>query len=395
MDMIAPFNFQLSTDVRFGAGAAARLPEWIEAAGWKRLALVLDAGACANPCWKAIEAQLAQRFAVVARLETDVREPSYDFLDEARREFSGKAIDVFIALGGGSVLDLGKALSLLLTNPKPAIEYRGFNLPKQPGPPLIAIPTTAGSGSEVTPNAVFTDTTERRKFGINTALYLPKFCVLDPELTTTCPRSATVSSGMDALVHTHESFVSRNASPITRMFSVAAFELLFNHLARAVEAPDDVAARGCVLLGSYLAGTALFNSSAGPCGGLSYPLGVHYGVPHGLAGAAFLPHIVAHNVAAGYTDYHLLYARIHDAEPAPDAAEASRRFAARIKALCAAVGVPDQLEGFRFRRADLPAFMEHVRKLQPAFDFNPVPFDAAAAQRILEQMTTSSAAASA
>ena len=172
----------------------------------------------------------------------------------------GKAIDGFIIMGGGSVLDLGKALSLLVTNTEPAIKYRGFDLTKNPGLPLIAIPTTAGTGSEVTPNAVFIDTKENRKFGINTAMYIPKLCILDPVLTLSCPRSVTISSGMDAIVHAHESFVSKRASPITRILAKEGFRLVFNSLAAVVDNPEDLEMRARVQLGSYLAATALFNS---------------------------------------------------------------------------------------------------------------------------------------
>ncbi len=384
---ILPFQFKLNTDLRFGVGALARLPEWLEQAGWRRLALVIDGGVSRHPRWQAMATELQQRFTIVAQLETNVTEPTYDYLDEIRTRFMGRPIDAFIAIGGGSVLDLAKALSLLVTNELPAIQYRGFDLPQVPGPPLVVIPTTAGTGSEVTPNAVLTDSREQRKFGINTTLYLPRFCLLDPELTQSCPRSVTVSSGMDALVHTHESFVSRKATPISRMYSLEAFGLIFNSLATAVEEPDDLDARSQMLLGSYLAGTALFNSSAGPAGALSYPLGVHYKVPHGLAGAVFLPHIVQHNVDRGYGQYKELYDRIQGAEAVHDPVEASRRFCARLWELCRRIGVPSSLEQFAFRRADLDSFLEQAQKLQAAFEMNPVPFGVEDAKRILDQMT--------
>src|SRR5688500_15189988 len=172
-----PFSFMLRTDMRFGAGEAAKLPEYLRTLGWSRLALVLDPGPAATAAWRDIEAALEQDFTVVARHVLTTTEPTYDYLDEARRPFMDQAIDGFIVAGGGSALDLGKALSLLVTNRAPAIEYRGFNLAKIPGPPLIAIPTTAGTASEVTPNAVFTDTREQRKFGINTDLYIPKLVI--------------------------------------------------------------------------------------------------------------------------------------------------------------------------------------------------------------------------
>jgi alcohol dehydrogenase len=380
----------LRTDLRFGAGEAGKLPDHVRAFGWTHLALVVDPGPAATSAWQDIEAALANEFTVVAKHTLTMAEPTYDYLDEARRPFMDQRIDAFIVVGGGSALDAGKALSLLVTNRAPAIEYRGFNLAKTPGPPVIAIPTTAGTASEVTPNAVFTDTREQRKFGINTDLYIPKLVILDPVLTLSCPRHVTISSGMDAVVHAHESFVSRRATPITRMLSVEAFRLLANALPRVVASPQDLEERGRVLLGSYLAGTALFNSSAGPAGAMSYPLGVHQKVPHGLAGAVFLPYVIRHNVQHGYAGYSALYAQIDGVPPVPDASEASRLFASWMWDLTGAFDIPRTLDGFGFRRGDIERFIAQAQLLKGAFDMNPVPFTMEDVRALLETMATTS-----
>ena len=385
----------LRTDLRFGAGEAGKLAEHVRQLGWTNLALVLDPGPANTPAWQEIERTLTSEFKIVARLVTSGIEPTYDYLDEARQPFMHQAIDGFIVVGGGSTLDLGKALSLLVTNTAPAIEYRGFNLAKNPGPPIIAIPTTAGTASEVTPNAVFTDTREQRKFGINTDLYIPKLVILDPVMTVSCPRSVTVSSGMDAIVHAHESFVSKRATPITRMLATEAFRLLANALPRAVDAPEDLDARADVLLGSYLAGAALFNSSAGPAGAMSYPLGVHQKVPHGIAGAVFLPAVVQHNVERGYTGYAPLYALIQGETPTADAAEASRKFAQWMRALADRFNIPRTLDGFGFTRADIDRFITQAQLLKGAFDMNPVPFTLDDVRALLERMTPSQETANA
>lgn len=385
----------LRTDLRFGAGEAGKLAEHVRQLGWTNLALVLDPGPANTPAWQEIERTLTSEFTIVARLVTSGIEPTYDYLDEARQPFMHQAIDGFIVVGGGSTLDLGKALSLLVTNTAPAIEYRGFNLAKNPGPPIIAIPTTAGTASEVTPNAVFTDTREQRKFGINTDLYIPKLVILDPVMTVSCPRSVTVSSGMDAIVHAHESFVSKRATPITRMLATEAFRLLANALPRAVDAPEDLDARADVLLGSYLAGAALFNSSAGPAGAMSYPLGVHQKVPHGIAGAVFLPAVVQHNVERGYTGYAPLYALIQGETPTADAAEASRKFAQWMRALADRFNIPRTLDGFGFTRADIDRFITQAQLLKGAFDMNPVPFTLDDVRALLERMTPSQETANA
>ena len=388
--MIQPFSFMLRTNLRFGAGEAAKLPEHVTAFGWTHVALVIDPGPAKTAVWKDIEEQLGRVATIVARHEMTVTEPTYDYLDEARKPFMNQRIDGFVVVGGGSALDLGKALSLLVTNQAPAIQYRGFDLAKNPGPPIIAIPTTAGTGSEVTPNAVFTDTREQRKFGINTDLYIPKLTILDPVLTLSCPRAATISAGMDAIVHAHESFVSKRATPITRVLAQEGFRLLANALPRVVESPDDVDQRAKVMLGAYFAGAALFNSSAGPAGAMSYPLGVHQKVPHGLAGAVFLPAVVQHNVDAGYTGYAPLYALIEGQPPIDDPADASRAFARWMWDLAARLDVPRSLDGFGFTHDHIDRFVEQAQLLKGAFDMNPVPFTLDDVRATLNAMIASS-----
>ena len=385
--LLNDFSFFLQTNLIFGKGKIKYLVDSISNFGWKKLALVLDAGPEKNVLWQEVEKEISQKHEIVARLVTEVREPTYDYLDQVRQSFMGKTIDGFIVMGGGSVMDVGKALSVLVTNTEPAIHYRGFDLIKNPGIPVIAIPTTAGTGSEVTPNAVFIDTKEKIKFGINTAMYIPKLCILDSLLTVSCPRHVTISSGMDALVHAHESFVSKKATPITQLFAKEAFKLVFNAIKNVVNSPQDIDARAQVQLGSYMAAIALFNSSAGPAGAMSYPLGVDYEVPHGLAGAVFLPRIIQHNVNAGYTDYIELYNLIDGALPLENAREASEAFSNHVWELCDALEVPRTLISFGFYKEDISRFLEKSQMLQGAFEMNPVPFTVENVSQILEKMT--------
>ena len=158
--------------------------------------------------------------------------------------------DLLIAIGGGSCLDMGKALAVLLSNPGKGIDYRGFDKVRVPGVPTLLIPTTAGTGSEVTINAVFTDKREMRKLGINGRYLSATWALLDAEWTLSCPSAAAVSAGMDAMVHTLESFMCRQHNALTRVFSREAFRLLYRDLPCLVEepgnhrAPPESAARG-------------------------------------------------------------------------------------------------------------------------------------------------------
>ncbi|MCI0732173.1 MAG: iron-containing alcohol dehydrogenase [Chloroflexi bacterium] len=380
------WRFSVNTAVDIGIDSVQRLPDTLQKFGFEKVGIVLDNGVTGNPAWEKAYQAVRDRFRVVQVLESGVSEPDYDYLDECKQYFNGKEIDCLIGVGGGSILDLAKALSVLITNPGPAIEYRGFNLIKNPGPPLIAIPTTAGTGSEVTPNAVFIDKKEMRKFGINTSMYLPKLVLLDPLMTVTCPRPVTISSGMDALVHAVESYVAKGATPTSRIFSREAFALVFNNLSRVVDEPDNLEWRGRMQVGAYYAGTALMNAGAGPAGAMSYPLGVHFRVPHGLAGAVFLPEVVAYNVDRGCTVYGELYDLIEDADPGLTLEEKSERFAQRLRQLCDYLGIPKTLDRFGMSRADIEMFGEQTTWLKAALDQNPASFSIGEVKMLLDRM---------
>lgn len=364
------FGFALRTNVRAGAGVALEAATFARDRHVRRVAVVLDAGLRSNEHAAALVDDLRD-VADTDVLESDAVEPDYDYLDAFRTRVDPR-VDLVVAVGGGSTLDLAKAISVLVRNPKPAIEYRGFDLITEPGIPVVALPTTAGTGSEVTPNAVFTDTRENRKGGINTDLYVPVLALLDPLLTFSCPRSATVSAGMDALVHAVESFVAAGATPFTRPLSREAFRLVIQNLPRVVEAPADLDARLAMQIGAFFAGVALFNSGAGPAGALSYPIGVNYKVPHGMAGAIFLGPVARWNVRQGSE----AYAGLADVLPEPVAAndplERSRAVADAIQALARRVGVPSLAE-YGVTRSAVPALVDQAfRSLGAAFAQNPV-----------------------
>ena len=196
-------------------------------------------------------------------------------------------------------MDITKAVAVLKTNFGKAIEFRGFDMVSEEGVPTLCIPTTAGTGSEATINAVFTDTSEMKKLGINGRFINATYSILDAEWSLSCPRSVAVSSGMDAVVHSLESYMCKQATPLSRMFSREAFRLLFHNLPSIVEDPMNSEARQSIQVGAYLAAVGLFNAGSGIAGAFSYPLGVHYKVPHGIGGGMFISAIVEDNVEGG------------------------------------------------------------------------------------------------
>jgi alcohol dehydrogenase len=372
------FFFQLDNRLHYGVGWSRDLGAFVKGLGWRHVAVLVDEGVAEhNPYFREIMPLLAG--AVDAVTEFRLRgsdEPSYDYLDSMAVKIRAlRALDGIVAIGGGSAIDSAKALACLRTNPGPALGYRGFDKVTVPPVPTICIPSTAGTGSEVTINAVFTDTNERRKLGINGRYLNATYAVLDAEWTMSCPRSVAISSGMDALVHTLESFMTGNANPLTRALNREAFRLLFQNLRCLVDAPQDKTPRQLLLLGSYLAAAGLFNSGSGIAGALSYPIGVHFKVPHGIAGGIFIASVVDFNVERGWHDYAEL---LDIVEPHPDwsAEQKARRFAQVIRDLANHLDVPRTLERWGITRGNLDHVAGLMLPLQAAFNQNPVPFSA-------------------
>ncbi len=386
MSLAQAFQFRLQTNLQFGPGALASILGYIEENRCGRVGVVIDANVERSDYWRSFQRQLAEVSVVEPYFGNQKMEPTYDYLDAIRMQFAAD-LDLLIGVGGGSTMDIAKAVSVLATNPEPAIRYRGFGMIREKGIPLVLAPSTAGSGSEITPFAVFIDTSEQRKFGINSPLYLPVMAVIDPLLTVSCPRSVTVASGVDALTHTLESYVARKQTPISRFFSAEAFRLIYNNLPRVVEDPANVDLRTAVSLGAFYAGIALFNAAAGPAGVLSYPIGTLFGVTHGLAGAVFLPPVVEFNVRNGYQDYARLYDLIEpEFRQSDSGADDSERFADNFRRFCSHMAIPTGLEAFGVTRSDVPRIMAHLRLLWSAVEQNPVAMTEGDVEAILHGM---------
>src|SRR5208282_4918269 len=270
------FRFRVATNLRYGVGESEKLGEEASELGFSSAAAIVDQAVAAHPqVVKALQS-VRDRGLTLDVFRSSEPEPSYRYLDSFKKQFEGKDYDCLIGIGGGSAMDLAKGIAVLLTNPGAAISFRGFPKLKNKPLPIIAIPTTAGTGSEVTYNAVFTDTDQQKKLGINSLLNFPVAAIIDPLMTADCPVSVSISSGSDALVHTLESFVHKDHTPVSRLYSIEAFRLLYHNLGALLDRPSDLEVRGSLALGAYLAATALMNSGSGPSGAFSYPLGVHY-----------------------------------------------------------------------------------------------------------------------
>ena len=225
-------------------------------------------------------------------------EPTVENIEEVFQAISKEQYDVLIGFGGGSVLDATKILSVLQTNNQSIRELLGTDLVKNPGTPTILIPTTSGTGSEVTPNAIVTLPDEEMKIGIVSKYLLPKLVVLDPVLTLSLPRPITAATGMDAFTHSLESFISNKSNLISDMVALESIRLISSSIIEAYQNGNSVEAREKMLVGSMYGGMALTSAGTAAVHALAYPLGGKFKIPHGVANSMLLPHVMEFNMDA-------------------------------------------------------------------------------------------------
>jgi len=292
------FSFTAAKKIIFGCGALEKLPEILGELKTKRPYVVIDPALTQNGVLKRLEEFLEKggvKYAVFKEVEA---EPPLETADKCARAALRHKADTVLGIGGGSAMDLAKAVSVLVPHGAKAVDYLGLNRIPLPGLPKIMIPTTAGTGSEVTFTAVFRRKNLQKKEGMNSPYLYPDVALLDPELTLTLPPEVTATTGIDALCHAIESYTSRTASPMSEMFSREAIALIGENLRTCVHNGQDLSARSAMLLGSLYAGLGLANAGVTAVHSLSYPLGGKYGIPHGLANTLLLPHVMTFNLPA-------------------------------------------------------------------------------------------------
>ncbi len=370
------FEFATATRIVFGEGAAATLPELVRTFGARPL--VVTGASPERAAWL-VSALSAQTFAVPG-------EPTVDLVREGARRVQGAACDVILSLGGGSAIDAGKAIAIIAANGGEPLEFlevvgKGRAIAAPPLP-FIAVPTTAGTGSEVTRNAVLGSAEHGVKASLRSPLMLPRVALVDPELTYGLPPSVTAATGLDALTQLIEPYVSARANPLTDAVCVEGIRRVAGALRRAYHDGADREARRDMALASLFGGLALANAGLGIVHGFAAPLGGSSKAPHGALCAALLPHGMAANVAAlrarapqhpalgPVLDRYATVARLLTGRNEASAEDGIEW----VHALCAELNVP-ALRAWGIAEADLPGVVEkaaHSSSLQA----NPLPLTA-------------------
>ena len=303
MNLLNRFSFELPTKIEYGVGAAGSLVDVIKNENFKNLLLVTDEGVLRSGLLKRVFDVLDAhhlKWEVFHRVEANPKDYNVEEGTETARQ---SGADCLVAVGGGSPIDCAKAIAVVARQGGAVRDYEG---PGKMGPdvlPLIAIPTTAGTGSEVTFSSVITDSREKFKFSIRDPKIAPRVALIDPEMTLTMPPALTAATGMDALTHAIEAFTAKASEPLADAAALYAIELIAAYLRSAVSDGDNLEARAGMLLGSVLAGIAFSHSDVAAVHCVAEALGGKYDAAHGVCNAVVLPAVMEYNMECCKAQY--------------------------------------------------------------------------------------------
>ncbi|HKU76569.1 MAG TPA: iron-containing alcohol dehydrogenase [Pyrinomonadaceae bacterium] len=366
------FDFQPRTRVVFGAGVIERLGELARELNFKRTLLVADHGMVASGHVDEAVGPLEKAGVEVFRYHDFEVNPDTRMIENGTTFVSPLNVDSIIGLGGGSSMDCAKGINFLLTNGGHMAQYRGYGKATKPMLPMIAIPTTAGTGSEAQSYALISDAETHVKMACGDPKASFRVAILDPALTLSQPRSITATSGFDAIAHAVETYVTLRRNPLSELFSREAWRLLEPNYERVLSQPDNISARGAMQLGAFYAGVAIENSMLGATHACANPLTARYGTAHGAAIAMLLPSVVRWNEKWG-TDYCTLLSwssiagRNNQMTPGEELAR-------RLEELAEAGGLRNNLRSAGVSESDLSELAADAAE-QWTGTFNPIPLD--------------------
>ena len=365
------FSFTGAKKIVFGSGSFEKLGEYIDELGGKRPMIVIDKN-LADAGYRGKIAALFEGIGMTYTLYDRVEaEPPLELADEGAKVALKKKSDIVIGIGGGSAMDTAKAISVIAANKGKAKDYLGLNNIPGPGLPKIMIPTTAGTGSEVTFTSVFIRSDLKKKEGMNSPYLYPEIALLDPVLTLSVPPAVTASTGVDAFCHALESYTSKNASPMSEMFSLEAMELIASSLRTCVHNGDDIVAREAMLLGSLYAGLGLANAGVTAVHSLSYPLGGKYGIPHGMANTVLLPAVMQFNLPGAIEKLAVVSEIMGEAVEDLSLREAADMAVGAVEELIHDCDINDTLETLGVEREDFPELAEMAMTVARPLANNP------------------------
>lgn len=354
----------------FGSGCRSHLPEYLSE--FKKVAFVVAAPLVhvAQDFFSACKA-----IGLAAEIfEYEHGEPTFALYNQYMSAVNLFGPDCIVGCGGGSVLDLAKILAAMIGNPQSIDEVTGINLLKQRSVRLVCMPTTSGTGSEVSPNSILLDEESLEKRGIISPFLVPDASFIDPELTLKLPPKITAETGIDALSHCMEAFTNKFSHPLIDHYAIKGVELISQHIVSAFEDGSNLEARAALSMGSLLGGMCLGPVNTAAVHALSYPLGGKYHIPHGLANAVLLAEVFKYNMSADLPK-HARMAIALGAKPGKDDQETALRGLDQLKYLCSACGIPENLGALGILESDIPEMAALAMKVTRLLKNNPRPLN--------------------
>lgn len=363
--------FRTTPRILMGPGALSRAGEEISRLGARRVLVVTDKGILRAGILEKLE-----RILLSSRIKPIVfdgvePDPRYELVEKCLDASAGHRVQCVVGLGGGSPLDIAKAASVMATNKGRISDYFGIELVPRAGLPLVLVPTTAGTGSEVTPIAILSDEQEKLKKGVVSSHLIPSVAILDPELTLGLPPEVTAATGMDALIHAIEAYTSLNATSMSDLLACRAMELLYHNIRTAFAQGGNLEARCKMLEGSLLAGMAFANAGVTAVHAFAYPIGAEFHIPHGIANSLMLAPVMEFNMLGALERFAHMARIFGEASPGSSHRALALKAVGAMQQLREDLGLPGNLGDFGVSTEDIPRLAAGVLKVTRLLANNP------------------------
>jgi len=368
---IGPSLFRTSKRIHTGVGCLANLTEEIIRISPQRILVVSDPTVKKSGPFERLKTVLERAGFGFEDFDEIDREPTLDTLEKCLKSVGNGKFDAVIGLGGGSPIDVAKVTAIMLANGGSFQDYLGIEKIPKPGVPMIMIPTTAGTGAEVTPNALFIDKKEKVKKSFVSSYLIPDVAIVDPELTMSLPQNFTAATGMDALTHCLESFISLRATPMTELFSLEGIRCISGALREAYSNGVNIEARYAMTLGSLYGGMALTNAGTVAVHALAYPLGGRFGVSHGISNAIMLPYVMKFNCMSNMSKFKRIAEVMGEDVFGLNQREAALRAVDAIFQLAEDVKIPLHLSDLNIPESSIPEMAADAMKWTRLLVSNP------------------------
>lgn len=370
MSAISPLRKFVSPEIIFGTGSRHSVGNYASTFGARKVLVVSDPGVQAAGWVADVLASLDQQ-GIAHRLFTGVSpNPRVEEVMAGAELYRANGCDVIVAVGGGSPMDCAKGIGIVAAHGRSILEFEGVDTIRVPSPPLILIPTTAGTSADVSQFVIISNQTERMKFSIVSKAVVPDVALIDPETTVSMDPFLSACTGIDALVHAIEAFVSTGSGPLTDPHALEAMRLIGGNLVAMIANPDDIALREKIMLGSMQAGLAFSNAILGAVHAMSHSLGGFLDLPHGLCNAALVEHVVAFNFDAAPERFRVIAETLGIDCRGLTPTQVRGRLVEHLIAFKQAVGFEETLRRHGVGSSDIPILSRHAMR-DPCILTNP------------------------